>query len=49
MIKIEIDDFINAKEILLENEIKTNIEKLNQLLHLNKGKKTSNISIKKQH
>ena len=39
MIKIEIDDFINAKEILLENEIKTNIEKLNQLLHLNKSKK----------
>ena len=32
MIKIEIDDFINAKEILLENEIKTNIEKTQSII-----------------
>ena len=39
MIKIDIDLFINTKDDILDGEIKTNIEKLNQLLHLNKGKK----------
>lgn len=39
MIKIDIDLFINSSEEPLDNEIKTKIDKLNNLLHLNKGKK----------
>lgn len=39
MIKIDIDLFINSKDNILDSEIKTNIEKLNNLLHLNRNKK----------